>query len=132
MSQEKSLVSIVVPVYNAGRYLPRCLDSIAAQTYGDIEVILVDDGSTDSSGSICDRYCTRDGRFRVIHQENKWLAEARNAGLSAARGDYVYFVDSDDWIHPQAVETLLAAIGKTGCEVAFGDYLEAVDDGQDA
>ena len=121
------MVSVIVPVYNVERYLPRCLDSIAAQTYRDIEVIMVDDGSTDSSGRICDGYCLKDTRFRVIHQENKWLAEARNTGLRAAEGEYVFFVDSDDYLHPRAIESLLMAMNESGCEVVIGRYMEVPD-----
>jgi len=116
------MVSVIVPVYNVESYLPRCLDSIAAQTYTDIEVIMVDDGSTDSSGAICDGYCLKDPRFRVIHQENKWLPAARNKGLDEAKGEYVYFVDSDDSLHPRAIEALFWALRESGCEFAIGQY----------
>lgn len=112
----KELVSVIVPVYNVEEYLPRGLDSIAAQTYRDIEVILVDDGSTDTSGSICDDYCLKDSRFRVIHQENKWLAEARNTGIAAATGSFLMFVDSDDAIHPRMIERMLKVLRESGAD----------------
>ena len=102
-----SKVSVIVPVYNVEKYLHRCIDSILAQTYGDFELILVDDGSTDSSGTICDSYALKDSRVKVIHQANQGQAAARNRALNLARGEYIAFVDSDDYIHPQMMETLL-------------------------
>ena len=101
------LLSVIVPVYNVQDYLSRCVDSILAQSYRNLEVILVNDGSGDSSGSLCDRYAEQDPRIRVIHKENGGLSSARNAGLDVCRGDYVAFVDSDDWIEPGAYENML-------------------------
>lgn len=101
------LVSIIVPVYKVEKYLPLCLDSILAQTYENLEVILVDDGSPDSSPAICDEYAKNDSRVKVIHQENKGLASARNTGLRNMTGDFFYFVDSDDCIHPSLIENAL-------------------------
>jgi len=101
------LISIIVPVYKVEAYLCRCIDSLLAQTYGNLEIILVDDGSPDSSGSICDRYAARDHRIRVIHKENGGLSSARNAGIDAARGEYLGFVDSDDWVDVHTYEWLL-------------------------
>lgn len=94
-------ISIIVPVYNVEKYLRRCLDSIVAQTFTDWECILIDDGSPDNSGAICDEYAERDSRFHVIHQENKGVSAARNAGLDVARGEWIGFVDSDDWIEKE-------------------------------
>jgi len=105
--QQDILVSVIVPVYNVEEYLGRCVDSILAQTYTNLEVILVDDGAKDSSGAICDEYAARDARVRVIHKENGGLSSARNAGIDAAKGDWLEFVDSDDWIEPDAVESML-------------------------
>ncbi len=119
-----ALVSIIVPVYNMENYLLRCLDSIAAQSYKNIEVILVDDGSTDSSGTMCDDYCLKDNRFRVIHQENKWLAEARNTGLAASKGDFLMFVDSDDAIHPRMVERMYDTFLRSGAGFIICDHRE--------
>ena len=110
------LVSVIVPVYNVEAYLRRCLDSIAAQTHRNLEVILVDDGSTDASGEICDAYAALDPRFRVIHQENRWLAQARNEGLKNASGSFLYFVDSDDAIHPRLLERMLKVYYEQGCD----------------
>ena len=94
------MVSVIVPVYNISGYLERCLQSILSQTYVDLEIILVDDGSEDSSGQICDQYAEIDNRIRVIHKKNGGLVSARKAGVSAASGDYVVWVDGDDWIEP--------------------------------
>ena len=91
-------ISIIVPVYKVEKYLERCLDSIIAQTFSDWECILIDDGSPDNSGKICDEYAEKDERFVVIHQENAGVSAARNAGLDIAKGEYITFVDSDDWI----------------------------------
>lgn len=115
------LISIIVPVYNTEKYLCRCLDSIVVQTYSNLEIILVNDGSTDKSGKICEQYAQRDERIKVIHQENKGQAAARNAGVNAATGKYISFVDSDDYIAINMFESLLEAIklhqGKVaGCQ----------------
>lgn len=101
------LISIIVPIYKVEPYLRDCLESIIHQTYRCLEIILVDDGSPDRSGAICEEYAARDGRIIVIHQENQGLAGARNAGLDIASGDYVLFVDSDDWLEENACETAL-------------------------
>ena len=101
------LVSVIVPVYNVEEYLGRCVESILAQTYSNLEVILVDDGAKDSSGTICDAFAEKDPRVRVIHKENGGLSSARNAGIDAATGDWLEFVDSDDWLEPDAVGSML-------------------------
>lgn len=100
-------LSILVPVYKVEKYLPKCIDSILAQTFQDYELILIDDGSPDRCGQICDEYAAKDSRITVIHQENKGVSAARNAGLELARGEYIGFVDSDDWIDPEMYETML-------------------------
>ena len=100
-------VSVIVPVYNVEPYLPRCIDSILAQTYTDFELILVDDGSPDNSGAICDEYAAKDPRIRVIHKENGGVSSARNAGLDVATGEYVAFVDSDDYVSMLYLEKLI-------------------------
>ena len=105
--EQDILISVIVPVYNVEEYLPRCVDSILAQTYANLEIILVDDGTKDASDRICDEYARKDSRVRVIHKENGGLSSARNAGLEAASGEYLAFVDSDDWIEPETYETLL-------------------------
>ena len=107
MNTDVSLVSVVIPIYNVENYLHQCLDSVVNQTYRNLEIILVDDGSTDGCGAICDRYAGDDNRIRVLHTENRGLASARNAGLDEAKGDFLSFVDSDDWIESTAIESLL-------------------------
>lgn len=106
MDKKQPKISVVVPVYNNKKYLKRCMDSIAAQSYHDFEVILIDDGSTDGSGALCDSFTTKDERVRVIHQKNKGLASSRKRGVDVSRGTYVIFVDSDDYIAPHMLETL--------------------------
>lgn len=118
--QQDILVSVIVPVYNVETLLGRCVDSILEQSYRNLEIILVDDGAKDSSGSICDDYAARDDRIRVIHKENGGLSSARNAGIDTARGEYFAFVDSDDWIEPDAVESLLSAALNHQVEMVVG------------
>ena len=93
------MLSVIIPVYNVQDYLARCVDSVLAQTYTDLEIILVDDGSIDESGDMCDEYATGNERIRVVHKLNGGLSDARNAGLDVARGDYVTFIDADDYVH---------------------------------
>ena len=116
------LVSIIVPVYNVEKYLRPCLDSILAQTYKNLEIILVDDGSPDHSGAICDEFAARDPRVRVIHKTNGGLSDARNAGLDIATGDYIGFVDSDDWIAEDMFEYLLRNILVHSADIAECGY----------
>lgn len=104
------MISIIIPVYNTEKYLRRCLDSIVAQTYKDFECIMVDDGSTDSSGTICDVFAAKDERFKVFHNENHGVGYARNYGLSKMNGEYISFVDSDDWLASNFYETLIPKI----------------------
>lgn len=115
-----ALVTVIVPVYNVAQYLDRCVESIVNQTYANLQVILVNDGSTDGSGALCDEYANRDERVTVIHQANGGLSAARNAALDSAGGDFITFVDSDDWIHQQFVERLLsmACIGPADIAIA--------------
>lgn len=111
-------VSIVIPVYNVEAFLPRCLDSILAQTLCEIEVICVDDGSVDRSVEILNRYAAQDARVQVVTQENRGVGSARNRGFDRARGEYVLFLDSDDWIDPAYCEALCAAAQRSGADVA--------------
>ncbi len=118
-------ISIIVPVYNAERYLRPCVDSILAQTFSDFDLILVDDGSPDGCGAICEEYEARDGRIIVLHQENQGQAAARNHAMAAAKGTWICFVDSDDLIHPQMVELLYGAVQRTGAGIGMCQMLEA-------
>ena len=107
MTDRRPLISVIVPVYQVEPCLRRCLDSIIKQSCTNLEILLIDDGSPDRSGDICDEYAAKDQRIIVIHQENRGLSAARNAGLDLATGDFILFVDSDDWIEPSACESLL-------------------------
>ena len=118
-------ISVIVPVYKAEDYLHACVDSILSQTVSDFELILVDDGSPDGCGAICDDYAARDSRVRVIHQENQGQAAARNHALSIARGEWVCFVDSDDAVHPQMLERLGQAAAESGAAMSMCRMLEA-------
>ena len=118
------LISIIVPVYNVEKYIHECVDSIINQTYKNIEIILVDDGSPDNCGKICDEYAEKDSRIKVIHKENGGLSEARNHGINAAIGEWLMFVDSDDWLHYYTVEKLYAAVKKYGVSVSVCNYEE--------
>lgn len=122
-------VSVIVPVYNVEPYLRQCVDSVLAQTYGDLEVILVNDGSPDGCGKICDDYAARDGRVKVIHQTNRGLSGARNSGIGAAAGDYLFFIDSDDWIEPHTIEALHRDLTENGAGMAVGGIISVYGDG---
>ena len=129
MPCEKPLLSIIVPVYDVERYLQKCMDSILAQTFTDFELILVEDGSPDNCPALCDAAAAKDARIRVIHQKNGGLSAARNAGLDAARGDWIGFVDSDDYIAPEMYEMLYKAVQSTGADLALCDYVEVDETG---
>lgn len=117
----RSTISVIVPVYKVEAFLRPCMDSILAQTFTDFELILVDDGSPDNCGAICDEYAAKDSRVRVIHQENGGLSAARNAGIDAALGAYLSFVDSDDLIHPDMLRRMLAEIQNTNADICICD-----------
>ena len=117
-------ISVIVPVYNVEGYLPQCVDSILSQDYGDLEVILIDDGSTDGSGEICDRYAALDSRVRVIHQKNGGAAAAKNAGLRLATGEYLAFADSDDYLEPGAYGFLMKILLENGADAVQGSFRE--------
>lgn len=121
-------ISVIVPVYNVEKYLPRCLDSIIKQSYTDLEIILVDDGSSDNSGIICDEYAKMDTRIKVIHQENGGVSSARNTALTACTlgGDYLSFVDSDDWLEPGFYDFI--AGNSSNFDILIFDYFLAYED----
>jgi len=121
-------VSVIIPVYNVEEYLPRCLKSIEKQTYIDFETILVDDGSTDNSGRICDNYAENHRNTIVIHQENQGLSMARNNAVKVCSGDYVTFIDSDDFVTPVYIEYLIRIIETCNVDVAIGKHLSVWDD----
>lgn len=121
-----SKVSVIIPVYNVEAYLPKCIESVQNQTEKDIEIILVDDGSTDSCGEICEQYAKKDSRIKVIHQENAGQGIARNTGLFSALGEYVLFVDSDDWIDPDLIERTYCAAKSFDAQMVLFD-IQALD-----
>ena len=125
-------VSIIVPVHNAQATLSRCVSSILHQEYTDFELLLIDDGSTDASGALCDEFVSQDGRVTVIHKENSGVSDTRNLALSKAEGIYLQFVDSDDWIEPDMYEVLYYAAEKFHVDYVKGDYKKffALDNGE--
>lgn len=126
----KDKISIIIPIYNVEKYLTRCLESVIHQTYGDLEIILVDDGSPDRCGDICDKYKEKDGRIIVIHQENKGLSQARNAGIEIATGSYIFFVDSDDYIKENMVEYLYNDLKENSAQISCCNHIDVYDDGK--
>ena len=119
-------ISVIVPVYKVEPYLRKCVDSIINQTYTNLEIILVDDGSPDNCGAICDEYAAKDSRIKVIHKKNGGLSDARNAGMEIMTGEYVAFVDSDDWIEPQMYQRLYELIEFYHADMAFGGVADDV------
>lgn len=111
-------VSVIIPVYNIEKYLRECLDSVVSQTFNNLDIILVDDGSRDNSPAICDEYARRDSRIRVLHRDNRGPSVARNHGIDNARGEFLTFVDADDIIHPEMIRKLVGAIGETKTDIA--------------
>ena len=119
-------ISVIIPVYNVESYLRFCLNSVIEQTYRNLEIILVDDGSPDNSGQICDEYEKKDNRVKVIHKENGGLSSARNAGLEIAKGEYISFVDSDDWIKPEFIEVLYNNLIKAEADISICKFQRKV------
>lgn len=120
----ETLVTVIVPVYNVEQYLPRCLESIVSQSYSHLEIIVVDDGSTDGCAALCDQWAARDPRIRVIHKPNGGLSDARNAALDVMTGERVIMVDSDDWLHTEAIATLLRLMNDTDADIAVSQWRE--------
>ena len=120
------LVSIIVPVYNAEKTLERCINSILNQEYRDFELILLDDGSTDTSGMICDACAERDDRIRVLHKENTGVSDTRNRGIAMAKGAYLQFADADDWITPEATRFFVQAAADNGCDLVIADFYRVI------
>lgn len=115
------MISIIVPIYNSAKYLAQCIDSIICQSYTDWELILVDDGSKDQSGRICDEYAKQDHRITVIHQPNKGVSSARNVGIAIAKGEYLCFVDADDWLEPSFL--IEFQFDRIGADFYIGGYI---------
>lgn len=128
INQVTPLISIIVPVYQVKDYLGECVESLLAQTYTNLEILLVDDGSTDGSEEICDRYAAGDDRVRVVHQENQGPSVARNAGLDSAKGEYIAFADSDDVVLPDFIETLYGLTEKYQADIAACAYVRCHTD----
>ncbi len=121
------MISVIIPVYKVQDYLPKCIESVLQQTYHNLEIILVDDGSPDKCGKICDSYARKDERIRVVHKTNGGLASARNAGLECATGDYVCFIDSDDWITKNAIQVLYQGIKRYDADCSVGKCITILD-----
>lgn len=117
-------VSVIIPVYNDEKYLEKCLNSVINQTYKNLEIILIDDGSTDGTAEICEHYKDKDDRIRILHKQNEGIGSSRNAGLSMATGDYVLFVDGDDWIASNHIEELYKLLKKNDADIAVGNFEE--------
>lgn len=124
-----SKISVIVPIYNVEKYLDKCVSSIVGQTYSDIEIILVDDGSPDGCPAMCEEWAKRDSRIRVIHKENGGLSSARNAGLDVARGEYISFIDSDDYISERMLESLHGAIERARADICSCGIVNVYEDG---
>ena len=120
-------ISVIVPVYKVEPYIRKCVDSILGQTFSDIQVILVDDGSPDQCGKICDEYAKQDNRVEVIHKENGGLSDARNEGVKYATGKYILFVDSDDYIAEDLVEKTVEVAETQNCDIVLFDYYYVED-----
>ena len=119
-------VSIIVPIYNAQKTIARCIESILNQDYTDFELLLIDDGSKDDSGNICDFYAGQDERVRVIHKENGGVSVARNLALEEAEGEYLQFLDADDWITPNATRLLVESMEQNQCDMAIADFYRVI------
>ena len=124
----KDLISVIIPVYKVEEYINRCIDSVINQTYKNLEIILVDDGSPDGCPKICDEYAKKDSRIRVIHKQNGGLSDARNVGIDNANGKYITFIDSDDWIPIDSINILYKNLINTKSEISSGCLLEVFSD----
>lgn len=123
-------VSVIIPIYNVEKYLDECISSTVSQTYRELEIILIDDGSTDSSGKLCDEWALRDDRIRVVHKEHGGPSDARNVGLDLSGGDYIFFVDSDDIVADTAIERMLTEAERTGADICSCGIESRYDDGR--
>ena len=124
VDKKQVMISVIIPVYNSEKYLHKCIDSVLAQSYTNFELILVNDGSTDGSGKICDEYAEKDERVGVFHKENGGVSSARNFGIDNAKGEYICFVDSDDWLNEHMYITLIRSIEESNCDISYCGYFE--------
>lgn len=124
------MLSVIVPIYNSEKYLKQCVDSLIYQTYKNLEIILVDDGSTDSSPEICDTYAKLDSRIKVVHQENARIGAARNHGIEVSTGEYITFIDSDDYLTPNAYETVMGLFAKHNADIVQWDLTFVSENGE--
>ncbi len=131
MIDSMPLISVIVPIYNVEKYLPKCVESILAQTYKNLEIILIDDGSPDNCGALCDEYMLKDNRIRVIHKKNGGLSSARNAGIDICSGEYLAFIDSDDFVSPYFVEILYQGIQKYDSDISSIEKVLSFCDGDE-
>ena len=122
------MVTMIIPVYNAQDSIRRCIESVLNQGYMDFELLLIDDGSTDASGEICEEYQKKDSRVQVIHKENTGVSDTRNLGLKKAKGQYIQFLDSDDWITPDATSLMVRAAKESGCDMVITDFYRVIGD----
>lgn len=118
MNEKMAKISVIIPVFNVERYINRCIESVVGQTYKKLEIILVDDGSPDHCPAICDKWARKDKRIQVVHKENGGLSDARNMGLSVATGDYISFIDSDDWVEPDFIAVLYTKLINAGADIS--------------
>ena len=123
-------ITVVIPIYNVEKYLRKCVDSVEKQTYKNFEVILVDDGSTDSSGELCDALAKENDNIRVIHQENRGLGGARNTGIESCNTEYIMFLDSDDYIHPELLKKCMDVLKKNNCDIVLLDMISVNEQGE--
>ena len=128
--QANPKISVIVPVYNVEKFLPRCLDSLLAQTFPDFEILLIDDGSKDRSGDICDKYALKDQRIRVFHKENGGVASARQLGVDEARGEYSIHADGDDWVEPDMLQCFYDKAKETNADIVIADYYLQINNQQ--
>ena len=123
------MISIIIPIYNVEKYLEKCLDSILNQTYKNLEIILIDDGSTDNSPNICNSYCEKDKRIKIIHKNNEGVSSARNKGIELSKGKYIVFIDSDDYVSNEHIEVLYDCIISNNVDLVISNLIDISEDG---
>ena len=128
---ENEIISVIIPIYNVERYLDKCIRSVVDQTYKNLEIILVDDESPDQCGTICDKWAEKDKRIRVIHKTNGGLSDARNAGTDATEGDWIFYLDSDDYLEKNALETVVNIQKEYQSDIVVGNYSYLYEDHED-